>query len=414
MEYFYTIYCVLITIASAISICLVYFYKKNTEETIKCIEKENTNKRFELAKQYEKNLKLNQEKIISQMKENFDKDNVNIVSQAFIKRSTQNLIDTIKKNIETKFNRANQELIGGLIDESEGISRQINLELCEKIWDCFQNFKELNDDSPIIMPDGCKIAYTKGDRTVIVIQQNPQTRSVLFDSSLLTENVAKQAQESTKSGYRYNLSFPYVYFFIVFDKGIYQFHELYFRNKCMSSIREHIHLAPMPNIFRNNDKKEFGQMCMGKGMELKPQQTIAQQVDLIISEFWQKSFSGDLGTGGFEKIDKKINNYATWQKNTEENPLFILSVNWPKGKTIKGTVERLLEARNHNKIDNIEQEIRTQLENGVAVLTKKVKEEVSKVKENGLTNIELDQMAKEIIETILLDHSKLVFNSCIN
>jgi outer membrane murein-binding lipoprotein Lpp len=105
---------------------------------------------------------------IQRYKDKFNNDNVHLISQALIGQTTKSLQEGIRSAVEQKFNRTGQEFLGSLSDEAEGIIRDLNIELCEKIWDAFQAFKELsnNRESPQIFPDGCKVAYTKGNFTV--------------------------------------------------------------------------------------------------------------------------------------------------------------------------------------------------------------------------------------------------------
>lgn len=352
---------------------------------------------------------------IKKFKDRFEADNAHLISQALVSESVGDLRVQLKSLIETKFNRTSQEFLGVISDDAEGLARELQIELCDRIWDAFQGFKEVSKETPYIFPDGAKVAYTKGQRSVIIIEQKPQVRTVSFNEELVkSRNVAKLSVGRTESGYRYTLAFPYVYFVLVFDKGKYTFHELYFRNKPLTSVREHIYLAPLPNVFRGEDRINKA-MCMGHNFrkEVNEELTIARQVDLVIAEFWQKTFNADLGTGGHENVDKRIKNFAIWQKNTEEDPLFVLGVNWPKGKTLKGVVEKLLDDREHkHALDPIDQFIRQQLESGVAKLTTRIKEEILSVKQSGFAPNELDARVDSLVEEVIVDHAKRVFDRC--
>jgi hypothetical protein len=268
-----------------------------------------------------------------------------------------------------------------------------------------------------IFPGGCKVAYTKGNFTVLVIEQKPQVRTVAFSSELVeTQTNASHAVGRTDTGYRYSLSFPYVYFFMVFDKGQYFYHQMYFRNKPMTSVREHIHLAPLPNVYRDDKNETYKSVCMGStfNSDLRALNLpIARQVEVVVSEFWQRTFSRDLGNGQPESVDAKIKDYATWQDNSKKDPLFILNVNWPKGKTIKGVIESALDSRAlKHELDPVDQSIRTKLEQGVAKLTERIKKDIQKAKTIGLSQSDLDQMSKSLLEETILAHAKRVFEQC--
>lgn len=356
------------------------------------------------------------ESFIRQARAKFDKDNSHLIAQALVGETFKDLNAKVREVVEGKFHRTTQEFLGGVCDEAEGLSRDLNIELCEKIWDAFQGFKEISKDSPVIFPEGTKLAYTKGNRTVIVIEQKPQVRTVTFHSELVgSTSVAKEAQSRSSNGYRYSLAFPYVYFILVFDGGKYMYHELYFRNKPLTSVREHIHLAPIPNVWRNKERRADNAMCMGDGFyaAVGGEATIARQCDLVVADFWQRTFSKDLGTGDPGAVDKRIKNYAVWQENSEKDPLFVLTVNWPKGKTIKGVIEFNLDNREQkHKLDAVDKKIRKLLEDGVAKLTERLKQEIAEAKTKGFTQFDLDMKAKELLEQVVLEHAQRVFVRC--
>ena len=360
---------------------------------------------------YDRQLKLAKE----QHRLAFEADNARLISQALLGKTAEELRQKINAAISQRVGRTTQEIVGNLCDESEALVRDIQFDLMERIWDAFQQYKEASDQSPLVMPDGIKIAYTKGNRTILVVEQKPQTRTVAFTSKLLTRKVAEQAKDRSENGYRYTLAFPYVYFVLVFDKGQYKHHELYFRNKSLTSPREHIYLAPLPNVWADGDKSKA--ICMGDGFSraVGKENTIARQCELAISDFWQRPFSEDLGEGDYSKLDKKIKNFAEWQKNTEKDPLFILQVNWQKGKTIKGVIEALLEHRTQDHgLDPVDNAIRLLLENGVAKLTDRVNGEITSAKGKYLLKPhDFSAMdAGDMVQELVLGHTKKVFETC--
>lgn len=341
-------------------------------------------------------------------------DNAHLVSQALVGETTAALQTAIRTAVEKKFNRVTQEFTGSLSDEADGLVRELNVELCEKVWDAFQNFKELSSDSPYIMPDGCKLAYTKGVRTVIVVEQKPQVRTVSFAADLINSREVKATGQKTAEGnLRYSLAFPYVYFVIAFDEGEYSNYQVYFRNKPLTSVREHVHLPPLPNIHRGENL--YRPVCMGNDFEAAAgkQSNIARQCNRVVADFWQRTFSNDLGNGQPQDTDKRIRDYAVWQANTAADPLFILGVAWPKGVTIKGVVEAALEERDHDHpLDPVDQVIRERLEEGVQRLTSRIKDEIQSAKTKGLSQFDLDRMSRSLLEETVLAHATRVFNQC--
>ena len=352
---------------------------------------------------------------LAALKASFEIDNAHLLSQSLVTQSARDIQTTLKNVIDARYNRMSQELLGSLSDEAEGLARDLQFELCEKIWDAFQQYKECAKETPIVWADGTKVAYTKGIRTVVVIEQKPQVRSVTFDSELVqTKAVADKAQGTSNNGYRFALAFPYVYFVVVFDRGKYSYHELYFRNKPLTSMREHIYLAPIPNVWRDSDKK-IKHMCMGDGFEkaVDGELTIARQCEIVVGDFWQRTFSKDLGNGEPDKVDKRIKNYAVWQQYSAEDPLFILTVQWPKGKTMKGVLETALDGRDQkDALDPVDSEIKALLNKGCGNLSSKVKEAIKTAKAYNLSSVQLEQEARTMLEEVITGHTRKVFEQC--
>ncbi len=345
----------------------------------------------------------------------FEIDNVHTVSQAIAGQQFQELDKRFQALINHKFKRISQDFIANTNENLEQTSIDFEVSVTEKIWDAYQQFKGDFKETPTIFPTGVKLAYTKGHRTVMVLEQQPQTRSVVFEASLLKPKVINAAKAQTNHGYRFNLAFPYVYFVIVFDDEEYAYHQVYFRNKPLTSIREHVYLAPLPNIWRDKGNN-YKPMCMGASFQvlITEEKTMARQAEYVISEFWQRPFTNDLGTGISEKGDKRVSNYAIWQSNTEKNEFFILDVSWEKGKTIKGIVEAALNLRETtHPSDKIDTMIRNVIDKNIKVVSKQLVENVK----NADLSLSLSEDNKEIkdeLECLLIDHAKEVFKLCNN
>lgn len=345
---------------------------------------------------------------------NFSVDSAHMISQAIAGDHVARLETELTKSVESSFGKIVKEFVGTLGEEAEFITQELQMELAENVWTAFQNYKEVHKDNPFIFPDGIRVAYTKGNRTIMVIEQPPQVRSVTFASSLVgSSEVARQAISKTDIGYRFNLAFPFVYFVIVFDQGRYTYHSVYFRNKPLTTAREYIYLAPLPNVFR--DRGTGTAVCMGNDFynSVGEDNSLVKQANSVIGEFWQRPFSGDLGTGLSTKTDKRIKNYAVWQKNSQKDPLFILDITWSQGKTLKGIIESLMESRDHkNQLDSIDRHIREMLDQGVNKVLAEVKRQVKEFKQTKLDAQLVDTYLKEEIEQLITNHTKQVFEQC--
>ena len=340
----------------------------------------------------------------------FDEDNAHLLSQALLNETAQELCGEIASVIDGRFSRFSQEFLGNLSDEAEGLCNDVKIEIVDKIWDSFQSYKAVSKDTPLMLPDRCRMAYTKGNMTLFLIEQSPQVRTVTVEKEMLKQHSMDNAASSTKTACRFTLAYPYVYFLSVFHKEKFSYLEVYFRNKPLTSAREHLYLAPIPNMFR--DDRGENVMCMGSDFEnrVKQETNLVRQCELAVSEFWQATFSADLGGGKPHEIDKRIGSYGKWQDNTAKDPLFILGVNWTKGKTVKGVIESKLEDRiRGHELDPLEHYIRAVLDKGTERLSERVKQEIANVRTNIPNSVVLQQQAKVALDGVVLDHAKRVY-----
>lgn len=321
----------------------------------------------------------------------------------------QQLCQSVRDAVRDQFGRMSQEFVGNLGDNAESLVRDLNFELCEKIWDAFQSYKDVCVESPPVWPEGVRVAYTKGSQTVLVIEQKPQVRSLLFDASLLNrKTMGAAAEQVDEECYRFALAFPYVYFVMVFTGGSYRRHELYFRNKPLTSLREHVYLAPIPNVFRQRVDEESHYMCMGRAYSVDGRAPLTVQAAHVISDFWQTRFNNDLGSGGADKVDARIRNYRVWQQHSAADPLFVLGVKWPNGKTLKGVLETLFEHRPMGGVlDHADQHVRQLLEAGVAKIVDKVQQEWQSVRRRELSADALQGAAEDLLKELIVRNVQL-------
>ena len=349
---------------------------------------------------------------IETIKSQFQEDNIRTISQAVATNSARNLQEHMKATIERTYSKMSQEFLGNIGDETDKFLVDLKENLCDKVWDSMQQIISTREESPIVLPEGTKMGYSKGNRTVIVIENKPQIRSVTFTDTLLTAAEKTHAERTPTGNYRFGLAFPYVYFFIVFDNNSYRFHEVYFRNKALTSAREHVYQAPLPNVWRGNRREKA--MCMGEGFDPTQEGTLARQSEHVVSEFWQRSFNEHLGNGG--KIDKRIRNYVEWQQRTEEDPLFILKMKWGKGTTALNCINRMLKGRSmKHPADALDKGTGTRrlLEQGTQNVIKSIKDGIDLAKKNHtLRSGEIDELAKETLTKVVTEHSEKVFANC--
>lgn len=370
--------------------------------------------RHKLKQEYDEKAQKEVQDRLHLLGQKFTKDNAHLIAQALCGPKITELKGKMNELMEKQFGKMTQEFVGQLTDDSDSVKEELMGSIGDRIWDRLQQIKEDFKDSPYVLPKDCKLAYTKGNRTIVVIEQEPSVRTVLFTPALVSSKDATEAQGRTDSGFRFRLAFPYITFFIVFDKGKYAYHEIYFRNKPLLSTREHVYLAPIPNVFRDRGP-DFKPMCMGTDFSVDKGDTLARQCEYAVSMFWQSTFNDHLGDGGGKAIDKRIKNWRTWQANTQENPLFVLNIQWKNGRTAKGVIESIFKMRDHkHELDGMDQDIKTQIDTGIGKISESVKEAVKAAKSHKLKKKDVDEFMRESIEALLVGHADEVFQRCTN
>jgi hypothetical protein len=354
------------------------------------------------------------QKQIDQLRDQMGKDHTHMISQALSSKAADEVLQVTNKAAEKRISRVTQDFLANVSDDAEGLVRDLNFALSEDIWDAFQQFKEKADDSPYLIPPNVRMYYTKGHRTIVLIEQEPQVRLTGFTDSLATGS-KREAVRKTHNGsvYWYNLAFPYMYFLIVFDKGRLTYAETYFSNKQIESAKDHLHLAPLPNVFRDKGKW-YKPICIGGENTwdwIRSQKSIAEQCRRFIHTYWKNTFNDHLGSGGYKKCDDRIKSLKLWQTNSKEDPLFVLTVDWPKGVTIKGLMEKKFDAsKAKHELNGCDEAIRQKLDDGVKSLTERIQKEIEVAKSRN--DIKLPAQDKSILETLLTNHVEQVFANC--
>jgi hypothetical protein len=182
-----------------------------------------------------------------------------------------------------------------------------------------------------------------------------------------------------------------------------------------------VYFAPLPNIFRNKGPN-YTPMCLGTGFwdqfnNSVENQTFAAKCDYVVSHFWQAPFNNHLGKWGTDRqeVDQKVRTYSQWQAESGKNPLFVLKVQWPSHKSVKGVLEGMFDNRPHDRLSGIEVKIRGLLDQGVKKITGRLQQEITHARAHYAINPEdLQAEVKSLVEGLVTDHAKKVFNAVKN
>lgn len=217
-----------------------------------------------------------------------------------------------------------QKINVGIQDSVSDLLENFKLSINEKIFNIANNWRVANRDY-ILFPRGCRFCYTRGDSTIVVVEQEPQIRSLLFD-----RNIIEEKSSHVLGTERLALALPYVIFILHFKKDI--FTNLYagWKNRPIKDVNDTLYLPILPNIHDNFT------VCTGVIPD-KHGENITQKCDYIISNFWNSRFNSDLSNYWWKKsnIDKRIRSAKSWSEFSLSDSSFILQINPPEIKSIK-------------------------------------------------------------------------------
>jgi hypothetical protein len=188
-----------------------------------------------------------------------------------------------------------------------------------------------------LFPPNCRYFYSKGDSTVVIIEQQPQVRSLLMRQSILGDRHKPNDDES-----RIPLALPYVYFFLHFKynpfdlRGMYSF----WSNSTITKLSDLLNLPILPNIHQS------GLVCMGSDVRahLKGSLDLCDIATKSIDYYWNSCFTNDLSDQTWWKkasIDPRLATARIWSQHSLEDPTFILGINYRSHKSVEAILQVL-------------------------------------------------------------------------
>ena len=289
-----------------------------------------------------------------------------------VERAAQHISNNVSSEIFDKLTRKFTEHISNFRDQLTNRSFKELAEEQEKfipeIIENFQQCKSKFEDKPILFPNNCRLLYSTGKRTLMVIEQEPMVRNLFFSHSLRDTETGGRLIENPHTGnsyYSYNLALPFFYFFLIFDKdrdGIDRLKavKLAFANKRIENKDSILYTVPLPNT--EIDGHDISDMCMGHEFyygslideegqitddsALKSNHSINEQAKIAVDHYWTRVFNNDRGNGGYCYVgDDRIRTLEKWEESSQEDPFFPLTVSWRCGNNLNHYITRLLNER---------------------------------------------------------------------
>lgn len=190
------------------------------------------------------------------------------------------------------------------------------------------------------MPEGTKFVFQYYDTTVVIVEEEPQVRSLWFSPGFLGNNNPGEKINGLKDGSPGNenflsLSFPYVIFVLFFNRT----HQL--RKMCLFYSKE-----PLENlnqrVFKPNLPNYYTDGVCRSNSNLPENAGLFRRTSILIADFWQSRFSSD-GNEYYLNMEEKNPelNIWNWAEHTQQDPNFGLKVKWCScSRTLKNFIIR--------------------------------------------------------------------------
>jgi len=239
------------------------------------------------------------EKMIEDLVPSIVQSTISIISQ---KTAVKSSVDSLKP----------------LSDLCDDITQNMGLKVAEWV--------EQKTDN-LVVPDGTKFFCENDDEYVLIVEQKPQVRTVGFSQDFIRKYSGSPIPKTT-----YKLAFPYIVFiFTVSYKSEVTKIQVAYRTASLQSLNDDLYYANLPNIIDES-------MCVCMGNELPRGRNLCNAVNKAITEFWARSFNTD-ATFAFEEhspiIHKQRITLESWERETKNNPLFVLKNIWNKASPVK-------------------------------------------------------------------------------
>lgn len=401
---------VVITCFILFAVCTVLMIRSRIHLEKEAQELKASCQKWHNAYQEEKsNGELRYHSKIEALKKNFEAAHTHFVAQALVGEASRNLQNQIRETMDRNYKRLGQSIIGDLSDISESNLGQFRQSLIDHVWQTVQQYKGQIVQHPFIIPKNARVVFTQNDVTAVLVEQEPQVRSVSFTQVSTLE--ANKAIARSDLGYRFQLAFPYVYFLITFRQRSLKNIRLYFANKAIMTGKDIVAWAPLPNV-RTPNSNDAPYVCMGKTFEVEDG-PIAEQCKQIIDAYWQRPYNRDLGDGGYPSISSKLANLAEWQANSQKNPLFILDIKWPHQCKVKDVLDRAFAGRDLCMLDQATEQLKVRLNDCSTFVSTSINNGITTAKENlHLEDHKLCDRIRDDLEKVVTTHAQRVFHHC--
>lgn len=278
--------------------------------------------------------------------QDFTKSMAEGVRSEVLKRVESLEKDPIFKEVEGMLMRlTDKRLCAFRSDILNGASSTLQ-DSASKVMDGLLKPSPLTRENLVLLPRGTRLFLKKGDESLVVVEQEPQARTMFFSLNFAMKMKGKRQSY---------LAFPYMIFIIKFYDDRYSQLRVFCSQKRLSSVDDTLYCVNLPNIGVS------GEVCFSPRVDRRS--TIAEQVECVIRFFWQSIFNTDLRQNFEEmaRIDSKhFKTLSRWERCSRKDPRFVLGedIPWVSHCKLNDVVERFIrENPRHPIIDELEKRL---------------------------------------------------------
>lgn len=231
-------------------------------------------------------------------------------------------VKILKKSSDAVLERVQQGVAAQLQEDTAPVVQQFVINLSKSLMDATVNFLEKSKDATVdlpVFPIGTRYIKQDGQVLNIVIEQQPQARTLLFTETAVARLADAHSKVNSARMVSHHLSLPYTVFVFQFVNGQYSpdGFSVYFRISPLGAITDELAKCPFPNI------SDPGRVCMGD-FRVDTSKKIDDQCQQVIGAFWQSVFGHD----HIERFAKwlTLNNMTIeqYQQKSKDNPFVAL------------------------------------------------------------------------------------------
>lgn len=250
------------------------------------------------------------------------------------RKDAQALVQDVSDRTLSKFR---EDLVAGALetasDELVPFKNIVAESLRGRVIDTLRS----SGDISTLLPVGARFFAAHGTTSMVVIEQQPQVRTLYWRKGSLEKylhdlagwgvTVTDEMRQRVKERPLFEVALPYLVFLFRFVEGIFRDVWIYCRTSPLERFADELYLPPLPHV-RQGD----GLLCLGD-INIQPGPgSIAEVTDALMAYFWQSRFDYRHWAGYFrngEEMHPDLRTLWSWEEASRRDPRFILEAKFP-------------------------------------------------------------------------------------